>query len=157
MSIINISVVIDAQYVVATFGPNNNSESPPGFYHENIYLTVRGGDAVQSDASGWLVMRAKSESDEDIDRIRWRAEDISLGADHQCRITKLNFQRGANLITAPKQRRLGRGENGHRIDCFWEVEVLEPGAVQYNIEFMVIDGQGRVQGYYTYDPLIQIS
>lgn len=157
MSIINVSVVVDAQYVVATYKPNNNSESPPGCYHENIYLTVKGSEAVQSNASGWLVMRAKSEGETEIDRIRWRMQELSLDADTQCRITKFNFQMGANLITAPRQRRLGSGANGRRIDCFWESTVLEPGSVQYNIEFMVLDRQGRVQGYYTYDPLIDIS
>ena len=112
---------------------------------------------VQSNASGWLQMRAKSESESDVDFIRWRMQEISLDADSQCRIVQFNFQLGANLLPPPKQRVLKAGPDGRRTDHFWESKVLASGTVQYNIQFMVLDRQGRVQGYYTYDPLIYIS
>ena len=156
MSIINISVVVDANYVVQHYGTNNAWQSPPAFYHENIYLTVRGSAAVQQNASGWLVMQAKEEGETDVDILRWRMQEISLGADSQCFITKFNIQAGASLITAPKQRRLGSGANS-RPDRLWESTVLTRGHVQYNLEFMVVNRQGHVQGYYTYDPAIEIS
>ena len=156
-TIIDVAVIVDGQYVVKTYGLNNNSESPPGYYHENIYVTVKNNEVVQSNASGWLQMRAKSESESGVDFIRWRMQEISLDADSQCRIVQFNFQQGANLLTPPRQRTLKAGIDGSRSDRFWESKVLASGTVQYNIQFMVLDTRGRVQGYYTYDPLIYIS
>ncbi|CAN7342545.1 inclusion body family protein [Trinickia sp. LjRoot230] len=156
MSIANIAVIVDSQFVINTYGTNTAlNPGVPGF-HENIYVTVRGERVEQGNASGYLVMKAKEEGETDVDLLRWRMQDISLGSNNQCLITKFNFVAGGTLLTAPEQKRLSLGTgNGH--DCFWQSEILEQGRVQYYLNFMIVNNQGRVQGFYTYDPLIDIS
>ena len=40
---------------------------------------------------------------------------------------------------------------------FWNTTVLSPGDVTYHFNFMILDRDGNVQGYYWWDPFIHIT
>ncbi|MBI9050756.1 MAG: inclusion body family protein [Anaerolineaceae bacterium] len=163
--IIDVLVAVDADTIVSKYGTNTDPNSPVQITDPTlIFMITKQADAVNGNAGNELTIGAKT-----LDTIRWRETTLSLNAAYFALLYKFEAGAGGNLIsppipleadvetplpdpanpTVPKKQTIK--------SFFWNSTVLEPGSVTYHFNFMILDRNGDVQGYYWWDPFIKIT
>ena len=162
-SIIDILFAIDAETLVKDYPPGT-AESPTSVDKPLIYLLVRSGNAVFGQASKELKINART-----LDVIRWRETTLSLNSAYYGLLYKFFALRGDNLLSSPVplvaevQSPLPDPSNPTKPktqtlhNYFWTSTVLKPGEVTYAFNFMVLDRDDNIHGYYFWDPFIAIK
>lgn len=163
--IIDVLVAVDAETIINKFGKNTDPNNPTQITDPKlIFMITKSADAVSGNAGNELKIAAKT-----LDVIRWRETSLSLNAVYSALLYKFVATSGGNLISPPfpllakDQTPLPDPSNPtvpktQTIETyFWNCTVLEPGEVTYHFSFMIVDRSGNIQGYYWWDPYIQIT
>ncbi|GAB4188996.1 MAG: inclusion body family protein [Wenzhouxiangellaceae bacterium] len=164
-SIIEVLVVVDAASLIQEYGTNTDPQKPVQVTQpELIYMITRQANALAAQASNQLVIAAKT-----LDVIRWRQTTLSLNSAYTGILYQFEASGGSDLISPPMPLEATVSvplpnpaaptkPDVQRIKTyFWNSTVLSPGEVTYDFRFMLVDRQGKIQGYYWWDPYIQIS
>lgn len=163
--IIDVLIAVDTETIISKFGTNTDPDKPVQVTDSSlIFMITKSDDAVTGNAGSELKIGAKT-----LDTIRWRETSLSLNAIYSALLYKFVPTAGGDLISPPipllaqVQTPLPDPSNPtipktQTIESyFWDSTVLSPGNVTYHFNFMIIDRSGNVQGYYWWDPFIQIT
>ena len=163
--IIDVLIAVDTETIIAKFGTNADPNKPVQITDASlIFMITKTADAVSGNAGNELKIGAKT-----LDTIRWRETSLSLNAVYSALLYKFVAVTGGDLISPPipllaeEQTPLPDPSNPtvpktQTIKTyFWNSTVLNPGEVTYHFNFMIIDRSGAIQGYYWWDPFIQIT
>ncbi|MEW1847670.1 inclusion body family protein [Nonomuraea angiospora] len=162
---INVLIAIDAETILERFGKNTDPDRPTSIPDSSnlIYMTTR-QNQLGSTPGSELTVNASP-----MDIIRWRETTLSLNSEYTGILYRFNTLAGKDLISAPAPRSVVLSEpqpNGQdplnpttqKISSYyWECEVLDTGTVTYNFSFMILNRKGEKQGYYCWDPFINIQ
>jgi hypothetical protein len=163
--VIDVLIAIDAESIIKKYGTNTDSDMPTYISSDNelIYMTTR-KDHIDGSPGSELKIKASPG-----DVIRWRETTMSLNAHFTSILYKFDASSGASLIKKPEpvtvnaNEPLPNAENPlkpgtQKISVFfWECTVLQSGSVTYHFSFMILDNSGQIQGYYYWDPFINIQ
>ena len=161
--IIDILMVIDADTIVAGYPPGTAAQ-PTSIDKPLIWLVVNQGNAVFGEGSKELKIKART-----LDEVRWREATLSLNSASVGVLYKFFALRGDDLLSPPtpllasvKTRLPNPADPTHPgsqvvQSYFWSTTVLQPGEVTYAFQFMIVDRDGAVQGYYAWDPFLAIT
>ena len=162
---IDVLIAIDAETIIKRFGKNTDPNRPT-FVNDSsklIYMTTRQDHIIGSPGSE-LTIKASPD-----DIIRWRETTMSLNSKYTGILYKFDATSGSDLIDTPEPKSVVISEplpNNHdplnpttqKINSFyWQCTVLETGSVTYHFSFMILDRSGAKQGYYYWDPYINIQ
>ena len=163
--IIDVLVAVDTDTIISKYGTNTDSTNPVQITDPSlIFMITKQADAVSGNAGSELKIGAKT-----LDTIRWRETSLSLNAVYSTLLYKFVSSSGEDLISPPTpllaevQDPLPDPSNPtspktQTIESyFWNSTVLKAGNVTYHFNFMILDRTGAVQGYYWWDPYIQIT
>ncbi len=163
--IIDVLIAVDADTIISKYGTNTDADNPVQITDTSlIFMITKQADAISGNAGNELKIGAKT-----LDTIRWRETSLTLNAAYSTLLYKFVAAAGGDLISAPipllaeVQTPLPDPANPtspqtQTIESyFWNSTVLKPGNVTYHFNFMILDRTGAVQGYYWWDPFIQIS
>ncbi|MGC7100221.1 inclusion body family protein [Amycolatopsis lurida] len=162
---INVLIVIDAETIIANFGKNNDSNNPKFIPDSSslIYMTTR-QNQIGSTPGSELTINASP-----TDIIRWRETTLSLNSEYTSILYKFHASSGQDLIDTPVAKSATLTEplpnskdplnpTTQKINSYyWECEVAKTGSVTYNFSFMILNRSGQKQGYYYWDPYINIQ
>jgi hypothetical protein len=163
--IIDVLIAVDTETVISKYGTNTDPDNPVQIKDPSlIFMITKSADAVSGNAGNELKIGAKT-----LDTIRWRETSLSLNAVYSAILYKFVTTSGQELISTPipliakDQTPLPDPKNPtvpktQTIETyFWTSTVLDPGDVTYHFNFMIVDRSGNIQGYYWWDPYIQIT
>ena len=163
--IIDVLVAIDAETIVNNFGTNNDPNKPTQITNPKlIFMITKQADAMSGNAGNELQIAART-----MDTIRWRETSLSLDAAYTGILYKFVNASGNALISPPVPLEADvttplpdpsnptKPKTQSIKNYFWNCTVLEPGDVTYHFNFMVVDRDNNVQGYYWWDPFIHIT
>lgn len=166
MATIPVMIVFDGETIVSTFGQGGSESAPITINSSNcVYMIAQGNYVVNSQANYELKIKAEPE-----DIIQWRATAVDR-TDYSPILTQFVVSSGTSLIGTAQQNQPtlyyylsadpSNPDNGVRqtscLDAVWQATVLSPGKVTYRWRFKLLDREGSVLGYYTWDPYIQIN
>ncbi|RKT52740.1 inclusion body family protein [Saccharothrix australiensis] len=161
---INVLIAIDAETIVEQLGKNTDPDHPTAVPNSSnlIYMTTRHNQLDGSPGSELSVSASPT------DIIRWRETTLSLNSSYTGILYRFNALGGGDLISTPVPRSVVLHEplpdSGNPLNpgtqevnsYYWECEVLKTGRVTYNFSFMILNRKGEKQGYYFWDPFINI-
>ncbi|MFD8530506.1 inclusion body family protein [Streptosporangium canum] len=162
---INVLIAIDAETILGKYGKNTDPNSPASIPDSSslIYMTTR-QNQLGSTPGSELTINASP-----MDIIRWRETTLSLNSEYTSVLYRFNALSGQGLISTPVPRSVVLNEpqpssqdplnpTTQKINSYyWESEVLDTGTVTYNFSFMILNHKGEKQGYYYWDPYINIQ
>lgn len=164
--IIDVLIAIDTESIINDYGTNTDPNSPAQVATDKnyIYMIVRSDEAVSGNAGAELTIAAKT-----LDVIRWRETSLTLNATYSTILYEFDSTNADGLITTPqpivvevKTPLPVASDPLHPStqtinDYFWNCTVEKAGSVTYHFKFMILDRDNNVQGYYWWDPFIQIT
>ncbi|MGP5309960.1 inclusion body family protein [Vreelandella alkaliphila] len=164
--IIDVLIAIDAESVIQKYGTNTDSDNPQQIAtSENfIYMIVRSDEAVSGNGGAELTIAAQT-----LDVIRWRETSLTLNGTYSTILYEFDSTNSDGLITPPQPIIVEvntplpvASDPLHPStqtinDYFWNCTVTRAGNVTYHFKFMIVDRDNNVQGYYWWDPFIQIT
>lgn len=163
--IIDVLIAVDTETIISKYGTNSDPDKPVQITDPSlIFMITKSADAVSGNAGNELKIGAKT-----LDTIRWRETSLSLNAVYSAILYKFVATSGEDLISTPipllakDETPLPDPKNPtvpktQTIETyFWNSTVLNPGDVTYHFNFLIIDRSGNIQGYYWWDPFIQIT
>jgi hypothetical protein len=136
-------------------GANSNSDV-------YVFMITQGSFVVNNQTKSELMISAKVG-----DNVRWGITSPASGVDYSCML--YNFQTGSVILTTPFVLPLSVVEyinnpaNPAQIlslsytNSVWQSTVTAVGSVQYSWSFQLIDQNGNVLGYFSWDPFINIA
>ncbi|MER6002857.1 inclusion body family protein [Nonomuraea angiospora] len=162
---INVLIAIDAETILGRFGKNTDPNGPTSIPDSSnlIYMTTRQNQLGGAPGSELTINAAP------MDIIRWRETTLSLNSEYTGILYRFNTLAGQDLISTPVPRSVMLSEpqpnsqdplnpTTQKINSYyWECEVLDTGTVTYNFSFMILNHKGEKQGYYCWDPFINIQ
>jgi hypothetical protein len=163
---IDVLVVFDAATILAN--PTSPSQDPnnPTSVGGNIFMIVDAAHAIGGQAGTELNMSAQTG-----DTIRWREATLAP-TDFEALLYGFTQEPSTTqqpLITTPAPIQITVTEpfpnpNAPTTpqtqtvqDYFWSCTVENAGSLTYQFQFMLISRDGVVQGFFTFDPFIQIT
>ncbi len=162
---IDVLIIFDTETIIEKYGKNTDSNNPTQITQQDlIYMVTKQGNAVSGEAGNELKVAAKT-----MDEIRWHETTLSLNADAEAILYKFIATQGQDLISTPEaflatvKTPLPNPADPQKPTMqevqtyFWNSIILKPGQVTYHFQFMIVDRDGTVQGYYWWDPYIQIT
>lgn len=163
--IIDVLIAVDTETIISKYGGNADPDKPVQITDPSlIFMITKSADAVTGNAGNELKIGART-----LDTIRWRETSLSLNAIYSAILYKFVAVSGDDLISPPvpllakDQTPLPDPKNPtvpktQTIETyFWSSTVLNPGEVTYHFNFLIVDRDGKIQGYYWWDPFIQIT
>jgi hypothetical protein len=165
---IDVLVVFDAATILANHpNPSQNSGSPTPV-GDGIFMIVDAAHAAGDQAGTELTVNAETG-----DTIRWR-ESTLASTDYEALLYGFASEQRPNtpqqpLITTPTPILITVTEPFPNPatpavpqtqtvqDYFWNCTVENAGSLTYQFQFMLISREGAVQGYFTWDPFINIT
>ena len=164
-SIIDVLIVIDEETILTDYGTNNTPDTPTQITKPNlIFMVTKQANVISGEAGTELKLSAKS-----LDVIRWREATLSLNSANTAILYKFVAASGGDLIsqpvplladvTDPLPNPSDPTHPGSQTikSYFWNSTVLSAGNVTYHFQFMIVDREGNIQGYYWWDPFITIT
>ncbi|MFE6775386.1 AidA/PixA family protein [Streptomyces sp. NPDC057702] len=168
---IDVLVAINAQDLIAnTQNPSqdHNNPTPVSDPKSYIYMTVRHKNEVNGSSGAELNVSAKRQ-----DTIRWRETTYSVDSFYSVLFYRyVPGDPSKKLIETPQSKRptadlpypdpQAGDEAAFKtqkdvIAPHWSAEVLNKGSDSYTFFFQVIDQDGKVVGYFSWDPFLTIS
>jgi hypothetical protein len=162
--IINVLIAFDTETIVKTYtNPSQDPNKPTQVSTSLIYMIVRQGDAISGQAGGNLNIKAQVD-----DVVRWRETSLSLSADSNAILYKYIRGSGEGKISEAVPRISNPTvplpnpddplhPNTQTINShYWTSDVLRQGTVGYTFQFMILDRNESIVGYYYWDPSITI-
>ncbi len=161
--IIDVLLTIDADTIVSTYKPGT-VDKPTIIDEELIFLIVKQSNGVFGQASKELIITAKT-----LDTIRWRMTALSFDSAHFGLMYKFFALKGGDLISKPEpliaEVKVPLPDSSNpkvpKIQTinnyFFTSTVLKKGNVTYAFNFMILDRNNNIQGYYFWDPFIEIT
>lgn len=163
--IIDVLIVVDAETIIDKNGKNTDPANPvqittPGL----IFMVTKQANAVTGEAGTELNLSAQS-----MDVIRWREATLSLNSEVDAILYKFVAVSGGDLISTPQPLLATvntplpnpadptKPESQTVKTFFWNCNVLSKGKVTYHFQFILVDRNGEIQGYYWWDPFITIT
>jgi nematocidal protein AidA len=162
--IIDVLVVVDAETIIESYGKNTDPSNPTQVTAGLIYMITKQADVVSGNAGNELNFKART-----LDVIRWRETTLSLSAAYDAILYGFVAAAGGDLISPPlplladvRTPLPNPADPTHPgaqtiKSYFWTSTVLAAGSVTYHFNFMIVDRDGVVQGYYWWDPFIQVT
>jgi len=163
--IIDVLIAVDTETIIDKYGTNNDPDNPVQVTDgQTIFMITKQGDVVSGNAGNELNIKAKT-----LDIIRWRETSLTLNAAYSTMLYKFVPTAGGNLISTPIPLLIEvntplpnpdnpLAPNKQTIEDYcWNSNVLKVGSVTYHFNFMILDRDGSVQGYYWWDPFITIT
>ena len=164
--IIDILIAVDTETIISTYGTNTDSNNPVQVANAAnlIYMIVRSDEVVTGNGGTELKVAAQT-----LDVIRWRETSLTLNATYSTILYEFVAISGDDLISNPIPL-IVEVEDPLPVPAdplhpttqeiqsyFWNCTVLKAGTVTYHFKFMIMDRDNKVQGYYWWDPYIQIT
>lgn len=162
--IIDVLIVIDAETILRTYGTNTDPTKPAQIAGERVYMITKKADVISGNAGSELKIAART-----LDVVRWRETSLSLNADYDAILYKFVVGSGGTLISPPEAMEVNvntplpdpanplHPKTQTIKSYFWSSTVLGAGDVAYHFMFMIVDRDGKVKGYYSWDPYIHIT
>lgn len=156
-------IVIDAATVISTYGPNNTPDPAVKVDPGMIDMVTVQNHAISGNGGGELNLSAQSE-----DIIQWRATTTSAPGGYDAVLYRFSESQGG-IITWPVAISINTNIAVYNAsspnqptlvpytDVIWQSNVQNKGNLTYNFYFILTDQNGNVQGYYYWDPYIQIN
>jgi len=164
--IIDVLIAIDTESIINDYGTNTDPNNPTQVDTSKnyIYMIVRSDEAVSGNAGAELTIAAKT-----LDVIRWRETSPTLNATYSTILYEFDSPNSDGLITTPQPIVVEintplpvASDPLHPStqtikDYFWNCTVEKAGSVTYHFKFMIVDRDNNIQGYFWWDPFIQIT
>lgn len=170
---IEVLVVFDAATILADNpNPSQDAGSPTPADGQYIFMITDQANAGSGQAGNELNVLAQTG-----DTIRWREATLAP-TDYEALLYAFTMEQnpqagqqpgGPSLISTPVPILISVTEpfpdpgnpsvpQMQRLnDYFWNCTVENPGSVTYQFSFMLVDRNGNVKGYFTWDPFITIT
>jgi hypothetical protein len=161
---IDVLIAIDAETIIKNYGKNTDPDSPTKISDSDklIYMTTRQDHIIGSPGSELTIKASPN------DIIRWRETTASLNSEYATLLYKFKATAGSDLIDTPQPEATTVAEpvvNGDPLNptiqdvntFYWQCTVKKRGSVTYHFSFMILDHLGEKQGYYYWDPFINIQ
>lgn len=158
----DILMAFDAEAIIAK--GTGTPDSPIYAGTENIYMITRKGNVVSGNAGGELRIQVAVG-----DNIRWRSTSLSGNFDYDVLLYKFESTDPNNdLMSEPTSMSGTIHEpvpNKHDplhptsqlvTNYYWQAVTEQTGSITYHFHFMITDRNGKVLGYYMWDPFITI-
>lgn len=162
--IIDILMAVDADTIISSYPPGTPSKPTP-IDETMIYLIVRQENGVFGEGTGELKVTART-----LDTLRWRETSLSVNATYSAILYKYAPVGGKqNILSTPypvvaevKTPLPVPGNLLHPAtqtinSFFWSAQAIAEGEITYAFNFMLTDRDNIVQGYYSWDPFIQVT
>lgn len=162
--IIDILMAVDADSIVSSYPPGTSSR-PTSIDETMIYLIVRQENGVFGEGTGELKVTART-----LDTLRWRETSLSANATFSAILYQYEPVGGKTdilsdpmpIVAEVKTPLPDPGDLLHPTtqtinSYFWSAQAIAEGEITYAFNFMIIDRDNLVQGYYTWDPFIQVT
>jgi len=162
--IIDILMAVDADTIVTSYRPGA-STSPISIDESMIYLIVRRDNGGFGQGTGELKVVART-----LDTLRWRETSLAANATYSAVLYRYQPAGGKPDILSTPESVVAEvntplpspGDPLHPSmqtirNYFWTAQAISPGEVTYAFQFMIIDRCNVVQGYYSWDPFIQVT
>jgi len=161
--IIDVLLVIDAETIVESYPPGT-AVNPTSIDQPLIFMMVKTADAVFGQASKELKIKART-----LDEVRWRETSLSLNSAYFGLIYGFFAIKGQGVFSTPepllaevKTPLPNPADPIHPTtqtvqNYFWSATILNSGEATYAFNFMILDRDNAVQGYYFWDPFISVT
>ncbi|UQI42246.1 AidA/PixA family protein [Vreelandella venusta] len=162
--IIDILMAVDADTIISNSPPGTSSK-PTSIDETMIYLIVRQENGVFGEGTGELKVTART-----LDTLRWRETSLSANATYSAILYKYEPIGGEQgilstpypIVAEVKTPLPVPGDPLHPVtqtinSYFWSAQAVAEGEITYAFNFMLTDRDNIVQGYYSWDPFIQIT
>lgn len=162
--IIDILMAVDADTIVSRYGAGT-AATPASIDESMIYLIVRGDQGMFGQGTGELKVAART-----LDTLRWRETSLTLNATYSAILYLYQVKGGQTDILSTPEPVVAEvntplpnpGDLLHPStqtvnNYFWTAQAVAPGEVTYTFSFMIVDRDNVVQGYYSWDPFIQVT
>jgi len=162
--IIDILMAVDADTIISSYPPGTPSKPTP-IDETMIYLIVRQENGVFGEGTGELKVTART-----LDTLRWQETSLSVNATYSAILYKYAPVGGKqNILSTPypvvaevKTPLPVPGNLLHPAtqtinSYFWSAQAIAEGEITYAFNFMLTDRDNIVQGYYSWDPFIQVT
>lgn len=159
--IINVLIVIDAETIIQQLPSSLDPEYPTNVCSGMVYIIIRSDDRLIGDPSLTLSVRVG-------DVIRWRATTPSYNMLHSALFC--DFKANPNELISPVQSRVTKVNSPYPdendpdspkrqiiIGNYWGCDVLKRGKVTYRFDFMILDRDNEVLGYYYSEASLEIK
>lgn len=164
--IIDVLIVIDAETILEKFPDQGLDPLNPVQVTDAdlIFMTTKEDNKIKGSEGNELTVKART-----LDVIRWRETTLSLNAAFSSILYQFVFSEGKELISKPEpllitvDSPLPNDEDPTKPttqniqNYFWNSTVKHGGHATYHFNFMILDRDGKILGYYFWDPFIQIS
>ena len=165
---IDVLVVFDAATILADNSSPSQDSTSPTSVGRGIYMIVDAGHAAGDQAGEELAVNAQTG-----DTIRWREATLAP-TDYEALLYGFTSEQRPNtpqqnLITTPVPLLITVTEpypdpdnpttpqTQTVFDYFWNCTVENAGSLTYQFRFMLVSRDGKVAGYFTWDPFINIT
>lgn len=162
--IIDILMTVDAETIMKNYGPGT-AVSPTSIDESMIYLIVRSENGVFGEGSGELKVKAHT-----LDTLRWRETTLTLNAAYSAILYQYQAMGGQKEILSTPEPVVAEVQTPlpdpddplhpktqTMNNYFWNAQAVSTGEVTYAFSFMIVDRNNVVQGYYSWDPFIQVT
>ena len=165
--IINVLIAIDSDTILKTYGPNTDPNNPKQIAASSlIYMITEQDNAMKGQAGTELMVKGVPG-----DVIRWRETTLSLDPNTDVLLYKFVTSSASapklfstprpmtpdTIIALPNEDNLLKPITEQITTYYWTSDLLKVGDVTYHFNFMILDAQGKVKGYYWWDPYIHIA
>ena len=167
INIINVLLAVDTVAILKTADSGTGTPANPVYVDEStLWMVTRQADAVFGNGTAELKLTAQTE-----DLIRWRGISLSLNGNHSVIFYKFQPMRPNTDIllsppvplvieiesALPNPANLTTPNRQTLKDYFYETTVEQAGETVYALDFMIVDRNGQIEGYFSWDPFIQIT
>ena len=155
--IINVLIAIDSDTILQKYGKNTDPNNPKQIASNLIYMITEEDNAMKGQAGEELKIKGTPG-----DTIRWRETTLSLDPNTDVLLYKFvtSGALASKLFSTPKPvthdiiialpdednplKPITKQITTH----YWTSDLLKVGDVTYHFNFIILDAQGEVQGYY---------
>jgi len=162
--IIDILMAVDAETIVKSYSAGTPT-SPTSIDESMVYLIIRKENGVFGEGTGELKVTARI-----MDTLRWREATLTLNATYSAILYQYQAVGGekdilstpVSVVAEVKTPLPNPGDLLHPStqtvnSYFWTAQAIAQGEVTYSFSFMIVDRDNVVQGYYSWDPFIQVT
>ncbi|MEM7537778.1 MAG: inclusion body family protein [Chloroflexota bacterium] len=162
--VIDILIVVDAETIIKDYGRNNEPAEAAQINSDHVFMTVKEDQALSGQGGGDLEIKANVG-----DILRWRQTTISLGSGYSAMLCEFKQTAGKDLIIndgprtnkvivpLPNPNDVYHPNTQVITDYHWNGEVNDYGSEYYAFLFLITDRHGKTQGFYSWDPKVQVN
>lgn len=167
---IDILIVVDAETVMDTYQGNLSTDpSSPrslGTVTNLLYMFVKYDEVRSGQATSDLTVAVNPNN-----VVRWRAVSLTMNTAYSVVLSSCSISAGQSLITQPVPivrsvyvpvptvtGNIVTGTTKATLDdFFFQADAVGDGTVTYTFTFAVTSNEGKVLGYFKWDPTLSIS